>query len=346
MLDVLPHEHGIGFARGAFPGAGFGQVKGKTRDIVGVGERGEFRAREAFEEGGAREAVGAVQAGAPGFADGVEVADIGAAVEIGVHAAASKMRGGHDGDRLARTIYAVAKAAFVDVGETLADELGLQRGEIEEHARLAAGGQLLLDRAGDDITGRERTAGMHAVHETLALGVDEHAALAAQGLGDEEARGVFLGEDRRVKLDVFEVDEARAHAIRHRDAVAHAAGLVGRVQENLPEAAGGEDGFLGDDGYGLAGGRVEHVGPETGERLVFVGGVGGVVGKREEVDGDPALAARDAWRGVHALRDAVEDGVAGGVLGEDDALLAVAALAGEFEFAGGVAVEGDVEFVE
>ena len=149
-----------------------------------------------------------------------------------------------------------------------------------------------------------------------------------------------------MKLDVFEVDEARAHAIRHRDAVADAAGLVGGVQENLPEAAGGKDGFLGDDGDGFAGDGVEHVGAEAGERLVFVGGVGGIVREREQVDGDPALAACNAGRGVHALRDAVEDGVAGGVLGEDDALLAVPALAGELEFAGGVAVEGDVEFVE
>jgi len=149
-----------------------------------------------------------------------------------------------------------------------------------------------------------------------------------------------------VKLDVFEVDEARAHAIRHRNAMADTAGLVGRVQENLPEAAGGENGFLGDNGDGFAGDRIEHVGAETRERLVFVGGVRGVVREREEVDGDPAGAARDARRGVHALGDAVENGVAGGILGEDDALLAVPGLAGELEFAGGVAVEGDVEFVE
>ena len=187
---------------------------------------------------------------------------------------------------------------------------------------------------------------MHGIHEAFALGVDEHAAFAAESLGHEETRGVFLRENRRVKLDVFEVDQTCAHAVRHRHTVADAAGLVGRMLENLPEPAGGEDGFFGDHGDRLAGGGVEHVGAETRERFVFIGGGRGIVREREQVDRDPAGATGDARRGVHAVRDALEDGVACGVFGVDDAFLAVAAFARQLEFAGGGAVEIDVEFVE
>ena len=72
---------------------------------------------------GAGEAVGAVEAGAGGLADGVKVENIGPAVEVGVDAAAGEMGGGHDRDRLAGNIHAVAQAARMDIRETFANKL-------------------------------------------------------------------------------------------------------------------------------------------------------------------------------------------------------------------------------
>jgi hypothetical protein len=57
-------------------------------------------------------------------------------------------------------------------------------------------------------------------------------------------------------------------------------------------------------------------------------------------------AADDAGRRVHARGHRGEDGVAGGVLGVDDAPRAVPALAGQVQGAGAVAVEAHRQFVE
>ena len=85
---------------------------------------------------------------------------------------------------------------------------------------------------------------------------------------------VLPGEHRRVELDVLEVDQACAHAVGHRHPVAHAPGLVCAVQEDLAQAAAGQDGLLGDDGRGLARRCVEYVGAKTGQGVVLVGGNG------------------------------------------------------------------------
>ena len=187
---------------------------------------------------------------------------------------------------------------------------------------------------------------MDGVHEALALGVDDHGALAAQRLGDEEARRALFEEHRRVKLRVLQIDHARADAVGHRHTVADAARLVRRVLEKLPEAAGREDGFFGDDGADLLRLGVEHVGAKTRQGLVFVGRIVRAMREREQVDGHPAQAARDARRGVDARSHAGEDRVPGGVLRMDDAALVVPTLAGKLEPAVLRAVEGDAERVD
>ena len=55
------------------------------------------------------------------------------------------------------------------------------------------------------------------------------------------SRPLRMNERGRMELDVLEVQEPRARAPRHRDAVAARALRVGRVQVDLPEAAGRED---------------------------------------------------------------------------------------------------------
>ena len=153
--------------------------------------------------------------------------DIGAALQVRVDAAAGEMRGGHDGDRFAGDVDALREAALVNAGKTFADKVRPQRGQVEVGTGLAVLGEVLLDRAGGDVAGRQRTERMHALHELPAVAVDQHRALAPQGFRDEERRGAPLEEHRRMKLHVFQVDQARAHAVRHRDAVADTAGLVG-----------------------------------------------------------------------------------------------------------------------
>ena len=96
---------------GLSQGRGAGRRKAAARDVGRIRPRGELGAGQAFEQGGARQAVGAVQTGAGGLADGVQVADVGAPIQVGVHAAAGIMRGGHHRNRLARDVDAVVEAA-------------------------------------------------------------------------------------------------------------------------------------------------------------------------------------------------------------------------------------------
>src|SRR5204862_6360217 len=57
---------------------------------------GAMGANERLEERIAGEAVGAMQAGAGNFADGIEAGNVGFAVHVGQHAAALVMSGGDD----------------------------------------------------------------------------------------------------------------------------------------------------------------------------------------------------------------------------------------------------------
>ena len=84
---------------------GAGRVPARRRaERQAVGEHGLRGARaedEAFEQRVRGQAVGAVDAGAGGFAGGVEPGEGGAAVEIGADAAHEVVRRGADGDQVA-----------------------------------------------------------------------------------------------------------------------------------------------------------------------------------------------------------------------------------------------------
>src|SRR5260221_7583154 len=106
-------------------------------------------ADERFEQGIARETIGAVQAGASGLADGIEAGDFGFAIHVGEHAAALVMGGGHDRDRRFGNIYAVAKAGLMNVGKAFADEGGWLMRDVEQDARRAAFFHLAINGARD-----------------------------------------------------------------------------------------------------------------------------------------------------------------------------------------------------
>ena len=270
----------------------------------------------------------------------------GATTKIRVHAAAREVRRRHHRNRFTRDVDPVLETTFVDRRKPVADESRRHRREIKEHIGFAARRQFLLDRPRHDVTRSQGAARIDRVHEPLAPRVEQHATFAAQGLGHEKPRRILLGEDRRVKLHVLEVDQPRPDAVRHRHPVADAARLVRRVQENLPEPAGREHGFLRHDRHGLARLRVEHVGPKARERLVVVRDDRGVVRERQEVDCHPARAAGNLRRRVNAAGHRREDGVTRRILGVDDPARAVTALPRQVEPAAGFAVEADVEFVQ
>ena len=126
-------------------------------------------------------------------------------------------------------------AGQVDAGEDLA-ALGNARQALAEHGRInvvevqvdvvflgahaAAFAHLERHRTRNDVAaGEVLRAGRIALHEALALGIGQIAALAACALGDEHARTV---DARRVELDEFHVLQRQAGAQHHAAAIAGA----------------------------------------------------------------------------------------------------------------------------
>ena len=94
-------------------------------------------------------------------------------------------------------------------------------------------------RARDDVAGGEVLGGGRiALHEALALGIDEIAAFAAGALGDEAARAIDAG---RMELDEFHVLQRQAGAQHHAAAVAGAGMRRGAGGVGAAVAAGREN---------------------------------------------------------------------------------------------------------
>ena len=113
-------------------------------------------AHERFEQGIARQAIGAVQPGAGHLADRIEAANVGLAINVRQHAAALVMGGGHHRDRLLGDVNAIAEAGLVDVWEAINDEPGRLVGDVEQDIIGPALLHLAVNGAGDDVARRQR----------------------------------------------------------------------------------------------------------------------------------------------------------------------------------------------
>ena len=142
---------------------------------------------QAFEQGCAGQAVGAMQAGARDLADGPQAIHSGSAVVVGGNAAAAVVRGGHHRDGFARQVDAALHAHGVDAGKTFAKLIGGLVRDVQINARLARFEHRLVDGARGDVTRRERAGGMEPLHEFLPVTIHQTAALAAYRLGNQEA---------------------------------------------------------------------------------------------------------------------------------------------------------------
>ena len=72
--------------------------------------------------------------------------------------------------------------------------------------------------------------------------------------------GLLVRQRRGMELHVLRVHDPRSGAVGHHYAVPDGAARVRRVQVDLPDAAGGQDGVVGEDGVDLVALVVEQVG--------------------------------------------------------------------------------------
>ena len=88
---------------------------------------------------------------------------------------------------------------------------------------------------------------MKALHEAIAVAIDEVCALAAHRFTDEHAPGTGYVQRGGVKLEELKIGEFRARAPRHGNAVAGGNFRVGGFAEHLPCSAGSKHGCARPD---------------------------------------------------------------------------------------------------
>src|ERR1051326_1268439 len=196
-------------------------------------------ADESFEERIAGQTICAVQAGTGDFADGVEAADVGFAIDRGRYTAALVMRGGDNGDRFFGDVEFVAEAGLIDVWEPVHDEAGGLVSNIEQDMISASFFHFVINCASDDVARREGFQGMPAIHEFDAGNAFKDAAFAADSFADEERFGARMIEASGMELDEFHVGDGCAGAISHRHAITSGNVRIGRVKIDLAATPGG-----------------------------------------------------------------------------------------------------------
>lgn len=194
---------------------------------------------------------------------------------------------------------------------------GLEVREVEQDVVLVRSGaaafaDLVRHGPRDDVAGGEvLDGGGVALHEALAVGVAQDAALAAGGLGEQDAEA---GEAGRVELEELHVLQGQAAAVGQGHAVTGEGVGVGGGLEDLAGAAGREDDRLGLEDVDLAGGEV--VGDDSGG--VDLGAVldvlGGEVVVGEEVEDVELVEELDVLLDA-VLVERLQDHVAGAVRG-------------------------------
>ena len=227
------------------------------------------REHHAFQQRVAGQAVGAVQAGAGGLADGVQARHVGAARQVGEHAAAGVVRRRHHRDRLARDVDAQLQAARVGCwGSARAGRPAALVRDVEVHAVQPVLLHLEVDGARHHVARRQLGARVVRRHEAASpSGSLQQAAFAAHRLADQEGLGVRVVQAGRVELDELHVRHPAARAPGHGDAVAGGGVGVGGVEVDLAGAAGGQDGVRRAEGQHLVGGLVERVQAQAGRVL-------------------------------------------------------------------------------
>ena len=104
-------------------------------------------------------------------------------------------------------------------GSGCSQNVGAEVPGVEPHVRVAGLVHPAGDRLGDHVARREVGELVHALHEAVALEVDEEGALAAHRLGDQRLLAARVGAEvhhRRVELHELQVAQRRARPAARR----------------------------------------------------------------------------------------------------------------------------------
>ena len=202
------------------------------------------REDQSLEQRVGGEPVGAVHAGAGDLAGGEQAGHDGLAVEVGGDAARRVVAGRGDRDQLGHRVDAVRSGRWRGSSGTASPRIvGAEVPGVEPHVRAALLVHPPRDRLGDHVARREVGELVLALHEAVALAVDQEGALAAHRLGDQRLLPAGVGAELhhgRVELHELQVAQHRTGPQRQRHAVAGRHRGVGGLGEHLAEPTGGE----------------------------------------------------------------------------------------------------------
>ncbi len=279
-----------------------------------------------------------MQAGEGALAERVEAFEVGTPVQVDDDTAAGVVRRGHHGQGLAAHVEAEFLTAPVDRREVRDDEFVRLVGDVEVDAVVAAALHLVVDGAGDDVTGRELRARVVLGHEARAVGEKQAATLAAYRFGDQKGLGVRVKQAGRVKLDELHVGNAAPGPPGHGNAVAGGGVRIAGVEIDLRGAPARQRHVAGTEGVDTIFGEVVCVQTQA---AIATGQA--ELGRGDQIDGDVIFQQRDARMPAHLLLEGVLDGAPGGVGGVDDTPGAVSAFLREVVLVVGALVLGHVD---
>ncbi len=270
----------------------------------------------------AREAVRAVDTGVTHFAEREQVGKRGPSPLVDVDAAAEIVRRRDDGNRLDGHIDPDLHAARVDVRKPGFQVLAPHMSHVEIDALRSRALHLSIDRAGDHVPRAEVPVLVIVLHKGVPVGPAEHAAFAAQRLGQEKRLRHRVVEPGRMELNELEVGHARAGPVGDRDAVPGRDIGVRRVDIDLARAARREDRPFGRDRVYEAARHIEDVrAVDTAARSPVSD-----VPLGDESDGHPAFLDADPGVREDSFEEDPLDLLAGEIVEMDDPVRRVTAL--------------------
>ena len=187
-----------------------------------------------------------MHAGVGDFADRIQTLDGRRAVQVRIDATTGVVRGGCDGDPIARRIESCRTTCAGDEWKAFLESV-TDGGRVEIHVivhTVDGARHSLADRRGHDVSRREILEGMCSLHDSFAGGVVQHRTLATHRLTDQRLlcrRLDSLPQHRRVELDELEIAQHETRAQRQGVSVTGDCRRVRRAREHLPIATGGDD---------------------------------------------------------------------------------------------------------
>ncbi len=193
-----------------------------------------------------------MQSGATNFANCIQTAQTGRAVDVGLNPAALIMRCRHHWNRLLCHVDPKMQTGLVNIWEPLAQKFHRLVGDVEKHILRAGAFDLSVNRTGNNVPRRQRTTQIVAFHEVFAAIVPQAAAFASHRFRNQKRFRFGIKQTGRMKLNKLHVRNRHSGAPGYRHAVTGRDIWIRCVEINFSATTGREHDSVRTDCLHLA----------------------------------------------------------------------------------------------